>query len=214
MVLSKARGKLSLLLMVVGAVVVVSMAQASLAAGRTKRSGASTTNVAVMLGQPAEHEITLSTNHVPLGTVFFTVTNGGALSHNFKVCANPTGSTKHNDCDGGATSTLKPGDAAVLKVVFTQAGSFEYLSTEPGHASAGMRGLLNVGPKGQQNTSPAMPPEKLALARRVTQCMHSHGFPNYPDDGNSPSGAKPSAAQGNAQEQRCERQARKALGLA
>ena len=71
-------------------------AQASLAAGQHQASGASTTNVAVVLGQPSEYEIKLSTTPVPLGTVAFTVTNRGALPHNFKVCANATGSTTHN----------------------------------------------------------------------------------------------------------------------
>jgi uncharacterized cupredoxin-like copper-binding protein len=193
-----------------GALVAARLVQESLAAGMAKTSG---TNVTVTLGQPSEHAITLSTNHVPLGTVFFTVTNNGDLGHNFKVCSSPTGSTKPNDCDGEATSILGPGDIAMLKVVFTEAGSFEYLSTRPEPANAVMRGLLNVGAKGQQNTSPEVPPIKLALARKVTACMHSHGFPNYPDNGNSATGSKPSATLANAALKSCERRARKALGL-
>jgi hypothetical protein len=208
--LSKPFGRLVLASVISGALVAAGLVQQSLAAGSPKASG---TDVAVTLGQPSAHAITLSTDHVPVGAVFFTVTNRGDLRHNFKVCATPTGSTKPSDCDGKATSVLRLGDIAVLKVAFTEPGSFEYLSTRPHPANPAMRGLLNVGAKGQQGISPQIPPIKLTLARKVTVCMHSHGFPNYPDNGNSPTGSKPSAAHANAAVKSCERRARTALGL-
>ena len=159
------------------------------------------TNVTVTLGTSSEYGVTLSRQRVPVGAVVFKVTNRGALPHDFEVCAAATGSTAPNGCVGYATSALRPGTSAVLRVVFERQGSFGYLSTVPGHAKAGT-GLLDVGRN-------AYGGEKLALARKVAECMHAHGFPNYPDNGNrSGTGSKPSAARANAAEQSCERQAR------
>lgn len=181
-------------------------AQPPFAAGSTEASNSPVTTVTVALGQLSEYSIKLSTARVPLGGVAFNVTNDGALPHVFKVCAGATASAAANNCSGKSTSTLKPGQSAVLAVVFEQTGSFEYLSTVPGHTKAGT-GLLDVG----RNAYGA---EKLALAQRVAQCMHSHGFPDYPDNGNSTvSGSKPSVSQATAAEEDCERQARKAAGL-
>ena len=205
--LSKGFGKLTTLtFLLLAGLVGASLANASTAAGETHASRAGMTNVKVTLGRSSEYAITLSRTRAPVGTVVFRVTNRGALPHDFRVCARATGSTKPNGCVGNATSTLGPGTSAVLRVVFRQDGSFEYLSTVPGHAKAGT-GLLDVG----QN---AYGGEKLALAQKVIVCMHSHGFPNYPDDGNSTgTRSKPSAPQANAAEKNCEEQARKALAL-
>ena len=206
MVLFKRLGIVALPLLLGAGLVAAWSAQASIAAGRTEVSKPHVTSVSVVLGQPSEYSIKLSTTRVPVGSVAFEVTNHGALAHEFKICAGAIGSTTPNGCSGKSTSTLTPGQSAVLEVVFEQTGSFEYLSTVPGHAKAGT-GLLDVG----QNAYGA---EKLALAQRVAQCMHSHGFPNYPDNGNSTvTGSKPSAPQANAAEVNCERQARNALGL-
>lgn len=191
--------------------VAAGLAPASLARARTVLSRSVVTNVTVTLGQPTEYAITLSTARVPVGEVVFAVTNRGALPHDFKICARATGSTKPDDCAGRTTSTLGPGKTATLEVVFKQTGAFEYLSTVPEHATAAMKGLLNVGLKGQTITG--TPPKKLVLARKVTACMHAHGFPDYPDTGNNRNGAKPGAAQADAAEKSCERQARKTLGL-
>jgi uncharacterized cupredoxin-like copper-binding protein len=207
LLLSMRVGKLTALtFLLLAGPVVVSLAQASAVAARAEASKERVTNVSVTLGRTSEYSITLSTNRVPVGAVVFKVTNRGALPHDFKVCARATGSTKLNGCVGNATSTLRPGTSAVLQVVFRQDGSFEYLSTVPGHAKEGT-GLLDVG----QN---AYGGEKLALAQKVAECMHSHGFPTYPDNGNSTgTRAKPSAPQANAAEKNCEKQARKALSL-
>ena len=206
MVLSKRSAIVALPLLFFGGLLSAWSAQASLAVAGTATSKARVTTVAVALGQPSEYSIKLSTTRVPVGTVAFTVTNHGTLPHNFKICSSASGSTTPTECAGKSTSTLNPGQSAVLPVVFEQGGSFEYLSTVPGHAKAGT-GLLDVGHN-------AYGAQKLALAQRVAQCMHTHGFPNYPDNGNSTaSGSKPSAPQANAAEQNCEKQARKALGL-
>jgi uncharacterized cupredoxin-like copper-binding protein len=194
------------LMLLLAWLVAASLAQASPAAAMTEAFKAGVTNVTVTPGKTSECAIALSANRVPVGTVAFKVTNRGALPHDFKVCAQATGSTTPNDCAGKTSSTLRPGASAVLEVVFKHEGSFEYLSTVPGHAKAGT-GLLDVG----QN---AYGGEKLALARQAADCMHSHGFASYPDDGNlNGSGSKPSARQANAAEKSCEKQARKALAL-
>ena len=207
MVLSKRFGIVALPSLLVVGLVSAWSAQGSLAAGSTEAAKPPVTTVTVALGQPSEYAIKLSTMRVPVGTVAFKVANDGALPHDFKVCALASGSTTPNECGGESTSTLNPGQSTVLDVAFKQTGSFEYLSTVPGHAKAGT-GLLDVG----QN---AYGGEKLALAQRVAQCMHSHGFPGYPDNGNSTASGskKPSAPQASAAEKNCERQARKALGL-
>ena len=206
MFLSNRSGIVALPLLLGAALVAALSPQASFAAGSTGASKSAVTTVTVVLGQPSEYAIKLSTARVPVGSVAFKVTNDGALPHDFKVCARASGSTTPTECGGESTSTLNPGQSALLEVVFDLTGSFEYLSTVPGHAKAGT-GLLDVG----QNAHGG---EKLALAQKVAQCMHSHGFPNYPDNGNSDgTGSKPSAPQANAAEANCEQQARMALGL-
>ena len=67
---------------------------------------------------------------VSKGTVTFKVTNKGALSHDFKI-------------GGKVTALLKPGKTATLKVTL-KAGKAAYLCTVPGHAAAGMRGVITV----------------------------------------------------------------------
>src|SRR4051794_41807806 len=65
----------------------------------------------------------------------FTVTNEGKGQHSFAVQA-PGQTYETAMLDGGATATLEvPGLAA---------GSYTYLCTVPGHADAGMKGMLMV----------------------------------------------------------------------
>jgi uncharacterized cupredoxin-like copper-binding protein len=40
---------------------------------------------------------------------------------------------------------INPGQTAKLTVTFAKKGSYPYLCTVPGHASAGMKGVLRVG---------------------------------------------------------------------
>lgn len=65
------------------------------------------------------------------GTVVFRVVNHGKLAHDFKIA-------------GRKTPIIKPGKSAVLRVVFRKAGRYPYLCTVPGHAAAGMKGVLRV----------------------------------------------------------------------
>jgi uncharacterized cupredoxin-like copper-binding protein len=108
-------------------------------------AGAATkgTTVNVTAGKPTELAFTLSTKSVKKGAVTFKVTNSGALSHDFKVCSSNKGGTA-SSCSGKATAMISPKGTATLSVTFSKPGKYEYLCTVPGHAAAGMKGLITV----------------------------------------------------------------------
>ena len=93
-------------------------------------AGSSATVVAVTAGKPSELRFTLSKKLVTKGKVTFRVTNRGALEHDFKIA-------------GKVTPKLKPGKSATLTVVLKN-GRAAYLCTVPGHAAAGMKGVIVV----------------------------------------------------------------------
>ena len=63
--------------------------------------------------------------------VTFALTNKGTVKHDLKI--------------GGKTSAqLAPGKKGTLKVTFKKPGRYAYLCTLPGHAAAGMKGVLVV----------------------------------------------------------------------
>jgi uncharacterized cupredoxin-like copper-binding protein len=98
----------------------------------TARTGhATATTVTVTAGKPSEFRFTLSTKTVKHGVVTFKVTNKGAITHNFTIAG------KH-------TPNLAKGKSATLKVTFAKAGKFTYECGIPGHAAAGMKGVLTV----------------------------------------------------------------------
>jgi uncharacterized cupredoxin-like copper-binding protein len=72
----------------------------------------------------------LSRRSAPKGTVIFTVTNKGKVSHDFKIA-------------GKKTPLLAPGRSATLRVTFSK-GRYPYISTVSGQASHGMKGVLSV----------------------------------------------------------------------
>ena len=76
-------------------------------------------------------KFTLSRRSVPMGTVIFTVTNKGKLSHDFKIA-------------GKKTPRLLPGHSATLTITFSKKGRYPYLSTVSGQASHGMKGVFSV----------------------------------------------------------------------
>jgi uncharacterized cupredoxin-like copper-binding protein len=57
--------------------------------------------------------------------------NNGSIPHNLSI-------------NGQQTPNIDPGSTATLKVNFTKPGSYPYLCTIPGHAEAGMKGVLKV----------------------------------------------------------------------
>jgi len=118
------------------------------AAGRERAAGA--TVVTVTAGKPREFAFKLSKTSVlpwqaPSSAVIFRVTNRGALSHRFKVCATPVATAKLTACSGTSTRLLEPGQSATLRITFRQRGKYEYLSSVPGQAARGMKGLIGIG---------------------------------------------------------------------
>jgi uncharacterized cupredoxin-like copper-binding protein len=134
------------------------------AAGRAGAGAA--TVVIVTAGRPSELAFTLSKSSAlpwrAKATIAFKVRNRGALGHSFEVCAVASASATPNACKGAATPVLKPGASATLAVAFAKAGTYEYLSTVPGQAKQGMKGLIGVGvslastaPKAATTTRPS-----------------------------------------------------------
>ena len=124
-----ARSAFLVALFVIGiAAGVVAAGGASSDASRAALSSAATTRVTVTA---TDSKFTLSKRRAPTGTVIFTVTNKGRVSHDFKIAAKKT-------------PLLSPGRSAVLRVTFSKKGQYPYLSTVPGQASAGMKGIFVV----------------------------------------------------------------------
>src|SRR5579862_2169643 len=104
------------------------------------------TTIVVLAGKPSELAFKLSDlSKVPAGQITFKVTNEGVAYHTFKICTAAVTSAAKNTCTGKVTPLLKHGKSATLVVVITKSGKYEYLCTVPGHAAAGMKGLLGIG---------------------------------------------------------------------
>ncbi len=104
--------------------------------------------IAVTAGKPVELGFKLSKwSSLPAGTVTFKVTNRGYATHDFKICTTPVKSSAKNACVGKVTRLLKRNQSATLTVKLTKTGKYEYLCSVPGHAAAGMKGLLGIGVK-------------------------------------------------------------------
>jgi uncharacterized cupredoxin-like copper-binding protein len=88
------------------------------------------TNVAVTAGKPSELRFTLSKKTVAKGRVVFKVTNRGKSNHDFKIARKKI-------------KTLRPGKSATL-IVALRVGKYPYVCTLPGHAAAGMKGVVTV----------------------------------------------------------------------
>jgi len=113
---------------VVGAVAALTVAVTGAVGGVAK---ATATTVAVTAGKPSEFHFTLSKKTVPKGVTTFKVVNKGMISHDFKIA-------------GKKTPTLKTAKTSTLRITFTKAGKYAYLCTLPGHAAAGMKGVIVV----------------------------------------------------------------------
>lgn len=114
-------------------VVLASLALAMpLAANATGRDAAvkHARTVKVTAGKPTEFHFVLSKKSVPAGVVTFTIVNRGKLAHDLKIA-------------GKTSKLVQPGKSTKLKVRLKK-GKAKYLCTVPGHAAAGMRGILVV----------------------------------------------------------------------
>lgn len=105
------------------------------------------TTIRVVAGKPSEFRFKLSKSSlIRPGVVVFKVTNAGVAPHSFKICVRKAKSAKANACKGKVTKVLKKGKSATLTVKLGK-GKFEFLCAVPGHAAAGMKGLIGVGVK-------------------------------------------------------------------
>lgn len=78
-----------------------------------------------------EFRFVLSVGSVHLGSVTFRLVNRGHLSHDFKIASRKS-------------AAIAPGKQGLLRVTFHKSGKYPYLCTLPGHADAGMKGVLKV----------------------------------------------------------------------
>ena len=101
-------------------------AQAQPFAAVQARSGA--TQVTVVM---TEFRFVLFKPSVHTGAVVFGLVNRGHLAHDFKI-------------DSEKSALVGHGTRGLLRVDFRRAGRYPYLCTVPGHAAAGMKGVLRV----------------------------------------------------------------------
>jgi uncharacterized cupredoxin-like copper-binding protein len=113
-----------------GLIAILASAAVALVIALPASARSSTPVIAVTAGKPSELKFTLSRKSVANGKVTFKVTNKGALEHDFKI-------------GGKVTPKIKPGKTVSLTVTLKK-GKARYLCTVPGHAAAGMRGVLAV----------------------------------------------------------------------
>ena len=98
------------------------------AAAQTGKAQA--TAVAVTAGKPSEFHFTLSKKSAAKGAATFKIVNRGKLAHDFKIA-------------GKTSKMVQPGKSTTLKVTLKK-GKQKYECTVPGHAAAGMKGILVV----------------------------------------------------------------------
>lgn len=137
--------------------VFVASGGASGAASRPTGHSTVTTYVTVVA---TDSKFTLSRRAAPKGTVIFTVTNRGKVSHDFKIA-------------GKRTPLLLPRRSARLVVTFSKKGRFLYRSTISGQALHGMKGVFTVGAAVAPNPTPprtttAPPPTTTASPPTTT----------------------------------------------
>jgi uncharacterized cupredoxin-like copper-binding protein len=153
----------------IASVVLVFTMVGSAAAKVGAHQAAKITIVTVTAGKPTELGFKLSKfSNLPAGTITFKVTNEGLGFHNFKICTTPTTSLAKNACLGKVTKLLHPGNTATLTVKLTKSGKYEYLCAVPGHAAAGMKGLIGIGVKVSPSASAASEPTTTSSAPVTT----------------------------------------------
>ena len=141
------------------------------------------TTIVVTAGKPSELAFKLSkTSLIPAGVVIFKVTNSGKIGHTFRICTTPRASAAANTCTGKTTRLLKAGQSQTLTVTLKK-GKYEFVCTLPGHAAAGMKGLIGVGvkvtapPKPTTTTPTATTPTKTTTTTTTTAGGSADGCP-------------------------------------
>jgi cytochrome c6 len=143
--------------------------------------GATPAVIAVIAGKPTELAFRLSrssllpwSERARKEVLTFRVTNEGAQPHDFEVCTAPVKRLAADACPGKATRRLDPGQSAMLTVGFVKRGLYEYLSTVPGDAAGGMKGLIGVGVK-LPPTAVATPPATTTPAATTAPTVSTPG---------------------------------------
>jgi uncharacterized cupredoxin-like copper-binding protein len=115
---------------VLAAAALTILAPAQLASARTERDTATTATTIQVKG--GEFFFKVSTKSIARpGKVTFVFKNVGHVGHDFKI-------------NRKVTPVIQPGRTAKLVVTFSKRGKYPYLCTVPGHAAAGMKGVLTV----------------------------------------------------------------------
>jgi uncharacterized cupredoxin-like copper-binding protein len=128
----------------VSSFIVACLALGSLAIPSAVASPTLLTTINVTAGKPTELHFVLSKTSAKRGIIVFKFTNVGKLSHDFKLCSSRSSSLAANSCTGRSTKMISHGQSTTLRVTVVLKGSYEYLCTVPGHAAAGMKGLIKV----------------------------------------------------------------------
>ena len=111
-------------------VAVVTLTLVQLASARTDRPTSTTATTVQVKG--GEFFFRLSTKSIAKpGKVKFSFKNIGHVAHDFKI-------------NGKTTQLLQPGKTSTLVITFKKKAKYSYLCTVPGHAAAGMKGVLTV----------------------------------------------------------------------
>lgn len=164
-----------------------SLGVATGSAQASKHAAAKVTVIAVTAGKPTELAFKLSKfSQIHPGPITFKVTNAGRLLHDFKICTSAVKSVASNACVGKVTKLLKTGQSATLTVTITKDGKYEYLCTFPGHAAAGMKGLLGVGVTAAQSASAAATTNSKSVAPTSSPTTTSAATPSAPPAASSP----------------------------
>ena len=114
--------------LVLAASAIAALVVVSLAPARTDRQAAAAATTIQVKG--GEFFFRLSSKTAKPGKVTFVFKNIGHVSHDFKI-------------NGKTTPLTSPGQTAKL-VVTLKKGRYPYLCTVPGHAAAGMKGVVTV----------------------------------------------------------------------
>lgn len=113
------------LALVTGALALVALALVPVVGAGVHATKAQTVTVTM-----TEFKFTFSTKAIHPGKVTFRLLNKGKLAHDLKIASK-------------TSAKVQPGKTGTL-VVTLKKGKYAYLCTVPGHAAAGMKGVLAV----------------------------------------------------------------------
>ncbi len=108
----------------------VTAALIALAVAPVSAARAGATKAQVVTVRMSEFKFAFSTRAVHPGKVTFRLLNKGKLAHDLRIARK-------------TSALVQPGKTGVL-VVTLKKGKYPYLCTVPGHAAAGMKGVLAV----------------------------------------------------------------------